>query len=83
MADTVDDLFLFGDDFEAILALLENDEPVEEQCSVTVGQLDLCLPWGQTKPTLILPTGDILELDNETRRKAWNWAENVNGNGRL
>ena len=37
MTDTVDDLFLFGD-FEAILVLLENDEPIEEQCSaVTVG----------------------------------------------
>ena len=36
MTDTVDDLLLFGD-FEAILALLENDEPIEEQCSVTVG----------------------------------------------
>ena len=49
MTDKVDDLFLFGDDFEAILALLENDEPIEKQCSVTVGQFDLCLLWGEHK----------------------------------
>lgn len=31
MADVVDDLFLFGDDFEAILDILEEDEALEEQ----------------------------------------------------
>ncbi|XP_020629095.1 uncharacterized protein LOC110066226, partial [Orbicella faveolata] len=36
-ADTVDDLFLFGDDCEAILALLQNDEAIEEQFAATVG----------------------------------------------
>lgn len=36
MADTEDDLFLFGEDFDAILALLESDEAVEEQFSAAV-----------------------------------------------
>ena len=36
MADGVDDLFLWGEDFEAILGILKDDEEVEEQCSVTV-----------------------------------------------
>lgn len=56
MAATVDDLFLFGDDFEAILALLENDEAIEGQFSATVGDVstmsvkfDLCLAWSDRK----------------------------------
>ena len=36
MADSADDLFLWGDDFEAILDVLEDAEEVEEQFSVTV-----------------------------------------------
>ena len=31
MADMVDDLFVFGDDFEAILGILEEDEAMEEE----------------------------------------------------
>ncbi|XP_068707470.1 uncharacterized protein [Montipora foliosa] len=31
MADMVDDLFVFGDDFEAILGILEEDEALEEE----------------------------------------------------
>ena len=31
MADAGDDLFLFGDDFEAILDLLDEDEALQEQ----------------------------------------------------
>ena len=33
MADAGDDLFLFGDDFEAILDLLDEDEALQEQFS--------------------------------------------------
>jgi len=33
MADAVDDLFLFGDDFEAILDILDEDEALQEQFS--------------------------------------------------
>jgi len=35
----VDDLFLFGDDCEAILALLQNDEAIEEQFAAIVGNV--------------------------------------------
>ena len=31
MADMVDDLFVFGDNFEAILGILEEDEALEEE----------------------------------------------------
>ena len=31
MANMVDDLFVFGDDFEAILGILEEDEAMEEE----------------------------------------------------
>ena len=31
MAEGVDDLFVFGDDFEAILDLLEEDQALKEQ----------------------------------------------------
>jgi hypothetical protein len=31
MADVMDDLFVFGDDFDAILDILEEDEALEEQ----------------------------------------------------
>ena len=36
MADGVDDLFVWGEDFEAILSILEDDEEVEEEFSVAV-----------------------------------------------
>ena len=39
MAGTTNDLFLFGDDFEAILSLSENDEAIKEHFSATVGNV--------------------------------------------
>lgn len=36
MADGVDDLFVWWEDFEAILGILEDDDEVEEQFSVAV-----------------------------------------------
>ena len=36
MADSVDDLFVWGEDFEVILGILEDDEEVEEQFSIAV-----------------------------------------------
>ena len=36
MADGVDDLLLWGDDFEVILDILEGDEAVEQQFVVSV-----------------------------------------------
>jgi len=36
MADSVDDLFVWGEDFEAILGILEDSEEVKEQFSVAV-----------------------------------------------
>jgi len=36
MADSTDSLFLWGDDFVAILDVLEDTEEVEEQFAVTV-----------------------------------------------
>ena len=37
---SVDDHFLFSDDFKAILALLENDKATEEQFLVTDDQFE-------------------------------------------
>ena len=36
MADSVDDLFLWGDDFEEILGILKGDEDLDEQFMVEV-----------------------------------------------
>ena len=36
MADSTNGLLLWGDDFEAILDVLEDTEEVEEQCAVIV-----------------------------------------------
>ena len=36
MADGEEDIFLFGDDFDAILAVLEQDEDMEEQFIASV-----------------------------------------------
>ena len=41
MADSVDDLFLWGDDFEEILGILEGDEDVEEQVLVEVTNVSI------------------------------------------
>ena len=37
MADSSNGLLLYGDDFEAILDILEDTEEVEEQCVVIAG----------------------------------------------
>ena len=39
MADAGDDLFLFGDDFEAILDLLDEDEALQEQFSTVPSEV--------------------------------------------
>lgn len=39
MADAGDDLFLFGDDFEAILDLLDEDEALQEQFSTVAREV--------------------------------------------
>ena len=39
MADAGDDLFLFGDDFEAILDLLDEDEALQEQFSTVASEV--------------------------------------------
>lgn len=39
MADNVSELYLFGDDFEAILDILEEDEEFEEQCEAAVSDV--------------------------------------------
>ena len=41
MADSVDDLFLWGDDFEEIFGILEGDEDLEEQFLVEVTNLSI------------------------------------------
>ena len=41
MADSVDDLFLWGDDFKEILGILEGDEDLEEQFLVEVTNLSI------------------------------------------
>ena len=39
MADAGDELFLFGDDFEAILDLLDEDEALQEQFSTVANEV--------------------------------------------
>ena len=39
MADRGDDLFLFGDDFEAILDILDEDEVLQEQFSTAASEV--------------------------------------------
>ena len=39
MADAGDDLFLFGDNFEAILDLLDEDEALQEQFSTVASEV--------------------------------------------
>ena len=39
MADAGDDLFLFGDDFEAILDLLDEDDALQEQFSTVANEV--------------------------------------------
>ncbi|KAM7440484.1 hypothetical protein ABFA07_010310 [Porites harrisoni] len=39
MADGGDDLFLFGDDFEAILHILDEDEVLQEQFSTAASEV--------------------------------------------
>lgn len=39
MVDMVDDLFVFGDDFEVILGILEEDEVLEEEFIVVVSDV--------------------------------------------
>ena len=41
MADGVDDLFVWGEDFEAILGILEDDEEVEEQFSPLLTMINI------------------------------------------
>ena len=41
MADSVDDLFLWGDDFEEILGILKGHEDLEEQFTVEVTNVSL------------------------------------------
>ena len=39
MADAADDLFLFDDDFEAILDILDEDEALQEQFSTVASEV--------------------------------------------
>ena len=41
MADSADDLFVWGDDFETILDILESDEGLQEQFSVAVTNVSI------------------------------------------
>ena len=41
MADSADELFVWGDDFETILDILEEDEEIEEQFTSTVSEVSL------------------------------------------
>ena len=41
MADGEEDIFLFGDDFDAILAVLEQDEGMEEQFKASVENVSM------------------------------------------
>ena len=41
MADSVDNLFLWGDDFEEILGILKGDKDLEEQFTVEVTNVSI------------------------------------------
>lgn len=51
MADSGDDLFLFGDDFEAILDLLDEDEALQEQFSTVANEVSA--KYGKIHPYLV------------------------------
>ena len=41
MANSADELFVWGDDFETILDILEEDDEIEEQFTSTVSEVSL------------------------------------------
>jgi len=41
MANSADERFVWGDDFETILDILEEDEEIEEQFTSTVSEVSL------------------------------------------
>ena len=51
MADAGDDLFLFGDDFEAIFDLLDEDEALQEQFSTVANEVSA--KYGKIHPYLV------------------------------
>lgn len=51
MADAGDDLFLFGDDFEAILDLLDEDEALQEQFSTVA--IEVSAKYRKIHPYLV------------------------------
>ena len=72
----MDGLFLFSDDFKAILALLQNDEAIEEQFSATIGDVnaisvksDLCLACIDRKELCYYTVHDIKQ---KTRHRQGN-----------
>ena len=56
MADSMNDLYLFGEDFEAILEILEGDEDMEKQFESSVSDVStnsenlyFCFGWNTVK----------------------------------
>lgn len=56
MADSMNDLYLFGEDFEAILEILEGDEDMEKQFESSVSDVStnsenlyFCFGWNRVK----------------------------------
>ena len=63
MAGGIHDLYLFGEDFEAILDILEDDGELEEQFESSVGDVStklenfyLCFGWSTVKSRAHVPT---------------------------
>ena len=51
MADSADELFVWGDDFETVLDILEEVEEIEEQFTSTVSEVNLiCANLGSSLP---------------------------------
>ena len=63
MAGGIHDLYLFGEDFEAILVILEDDGELEEQFESSVSDVStklenfcLCFGWSTVKSRAHVPT---------------------------
>ena len=82
MADATNELFVFGDDFEAILNMLEEDETIEEHFStaameVSILYLNSSAHFGCSEPKCIVHDSFSIakitvELDDKTEgQKCW------------
>ena len=80
MADGADEIFVWGDNFETILDILEGDEEIEEQFTSTVSEVHLvCAYLGSWRLVNKQKCHDQLCLKSSTNFAAKNSKEVVDG----